>query len=112
MQTAIECFRMSFWRLAVSLVTVGTAVAVPLAAGMVAASGARPGLELLAVAFAAGIAGGEVAGLLGAWALVTSFRIYVSPVGLRAFDFWGRYREAVWAEIVSVRPVNFLGLKY
>jgi hypothetical protein len=38
--------------------------------------------------------------------------VYAGPAGLRAADFWGRFREVPWTEVVAVRPINMLGLKY
>ena len=40
------------------------------------------------------------------------FQVYVSPDGLRCFDFWGKYRFVRWDEITRQAPINVLGLKY
>ena len=43
---------------------------------------------------------------------VAYFRVYVSPLGIRCFDFWGRYRNIAWPHIASVEPTSLLGLPY
>jgi hypothetical protein len=63
-----------------------------------------------------------VVGVRFAWAVafafvlilvvVAVFRVFVGPVGLRGYTFWGNYRTLPWDEIDSVRPINLLGLRF
>lgn len=40
------------------------------------------------------------------------FRVYLSPDGLRCYDFNGIYQTARWEAITEVIPFNFFGLRY
>jgi hypothetical protein len=38
--------------------------------------------------------------------------VYISPRGIKAYDFWVKYYFVEWSSITAVRPFNLLGLKY
>jgi hypothetical protein len=38
--------------------------------------------------------------------------VYISPKGIKAYDFLGRYYFVEWSSITAVRRFNLLGLKY
>lgn len=38
--------------------------------------------------------------------------VKVRPEGLSTYNFWGMYSTVNWDDIVSVKPVNLLGLRY
>jgi hypothetical protein len=38
--------------------------------------------------------------------------VYISPRGIKAYDFWVRYYFVEWSSITAVRRFNLLGLKY
>ena len=40
------------------------------------------------------------------------FPVFVGRSGLKCFDFWARYHHVDWASIHTVKPINWLGLKY
>jgi hypothetical protein len=85
------------------------AIGVP---GIVLISLVKDGLRVNLVALALGIAAGTVTGILLTAAAVAYFKIYVSPHGLRCFDFWGVYHEVAWSEIVAAKPINLVGLRF
>jgi hypothetical protein len=45
-------------------------------------------------------------------AAVVCFPVYVSPEGLRCYNFWGVYQSIGWFEIERISPTNLFGLKY
>jgi hypothetical protein len=87
----------------------GLAIGIP---GIVVIAMAQEGLRVNLLALAIGIAGGTVVGIVLTGAVVAYFKVYVSTHRLRCFDFWGLYHDVSWAEIVGVKPINFLGLRY
>ncbi|HEY9832618.1 MAG TPA: hypothetical protein V6D26_18685 [Stenomitos sp.] len=38
--------------------------------------------------------------------------VYISPRGIKAYDFWVKYYFVEWSSITAVRHFNLLGLKY
>lgn len=46
------------------------------------------------------------------WGAVLLFPVYVSKEGLRSYTLWGDYRTIPWDRIDTIRPINFLGLRY
>jgi hypothetical protein len=107
-----ESFRMSFWWLLGYVVLAQVALFVPVILAVFLARPLLPPLGVLLGSFVAGVAFLELYALAFVAALSAYFKVYVSPDGLRAFNFWGLYREVAWAELRSAGPVNFLGLKY
>src|SRR5262245_36534973 len=113
MQEPVTAFRSSFWTtFAVILVW-----SVPLALGVIVVLVIRSEgwgrVNWFALLLACGVAvvGIFVLDLVGT-VLVILFRVFVSPEGIRCYDFWGRYHTVTWPDVVDVRPINMLGLKY
>lgn len=68
--------------------------------------------RVIVLAVAAGTLVGVVLGVLLVVVLGRLFKVYVSPGGLRSYDFWGRYHRVPWATIQAIRPVELAGLRY
>ena len=45
-------------------------------------------------------------------AAVIAFPLYVSQNGIRSYNAWGRYHTIEWSEMLAVKPMNLLGLRY
>ncbi len=73
---------------------------------------ARSGLPLRLHTVVLSLLGCLVLSVLVGFAAVESWRVVVSPRGLRAPDYAGREYLVEWSHIVTVCPVSFLGLKY
>jgi hypothetical protein len=101
----VESFRCSFWLFFAVILGFGLFVSLALIAFLW-------GWRIDPLAVVAGIAAGEAVGLLYTLAVVFYFKVYVGPVGLRCYNFWGVYRTAAWDDIRSARPFNFLGLRF
>jgi hypothetical protein len=43
---------------------------------------------------------------------VVCFPVYLSPEGLRCYNYWGLYRSIAWLEVGQISPESVLGLKY
>jgi hypothetical protein len=43
---------------------------------------------------------------------IALFPVYVSPDGLKCYNFWGIYCFAPWPSIIETKPGNVFGLKY
>jgi hypothetical protein len=43
---------------------------------------------------------------------IAYFRVYVSPMALMSYTFWGKYATTPWNAITSVEPGSVFGLKY
>lgn len=45
-------------------------------------------------------------------AVILFFPVYVSPAGLRCYNFWGVYGPARWDDIQSATRINLVGFRY
>jgi hypothetical protein len=105
-------FRCSVWPLFFVTAAWGVTIATAIALGAMFLVGQRLDRQRL-FALMAGIAGGEVTGLVLCYVLARHLvKIRVSPAGLRCSNFWGLYRTTAWDDILSARPCNFLGLRF
>ena len=51
--------------------------------------------------------------VVGTAIIFHSFMVYISPRGIKAYDFWLRYHFVEWSSITTVRRFTYrLGLKY
>jgi hypothetical protein len=110
----VESFRVSFWPLLGYLLLGVSVLGLPAVSMEVAVLWVlAPGtpLEVWLVAVGGAVAVGEVVAALAALAGVWYFRVDVGPEGLRSYDSWYLFREVAWADILSARPRNILGLK-
>jgi len=106
-------FRSSFWFVTIFVAIVANSIAIPLALLILAfLPYSSPGVNVLLVDFAVAVGGGEIATVLLVLGAVAYFKIYVKPAGLGAYNPWGLYRQCAWQDIVAVRAVNILGLRY
>jgi hypothetical protein len=115
MKGTTEPFRISFWWQTIYCVGVGTGIAVPLVLVLTAIDGYMGNTipsRILWPAIAAAVAGAELVGAIAVLIMWWLRPIYVSPERLVAFRTGGGYRQVRWTDITSVRPVNFLGLRY
>jgi hypothetical protein len=107
----VESFRVSFWWLFGYVAVISVALGVPLALAIVIGLGFRPPPDVLLVAVLGAIAGADVLAFLALLGVVALYKVQVGADGLRAFTFWGRYRKVPWGDVLSARPVNFLGMR-
>jgi hypothetical protein len=105
---------MSYWRLLTAILLWSVPLGVGIGVGMVFVLSAGMGLTvnsvLLGGAVTAAVAGGEAAAALLVLPMVGYYKVYVGPEGVRAFNFWGVYRFARWADVRQVVPGAYLGL--
>ncbi len=70
------------------------------------------GPDLNPVALLIAGAGVLVASALGAYQFVSKYLVYITPVGIRTYDVWGRYHFVEWSAISSVSRLNFVAVEY
>jgi hypothetical protein len=107
-------FRMSFWRLLFVVILwsipLGVTIGVSLALVFTAAFGMTVPPLVMATAVFVATAGGELVAAVLVLPLIAYYKVYVSPDGVRAYNFWGVYRFARWADFRRVALGSFLGL--
>jgi hypothetical protein len=117
MQRPTAWFRMSFWWFSVVCCLWAVPIASLILIGIYAISlpgrgFAGPAPTALVAGLLAGIVAGEVATFLLVLPVVLYYTTGVGPEGIRGFNFWGIYRDALWEDFRSVSPINFLGLRF
>jgi hypothetical protein len=113
MRGPIDSFRMLFWTFLGWVLLISISIGVPL--GLLTAfllfGTLLPPVTLLLVIVTA-VAGGEVVAVLAVALFVAFLKVHVGPDGLRACNAWGLYRTVAWADMLSARPVNMMGMRF
>ena len=108
LQEPVVPFKPSFfryWTFLTFLVTVGLMGGTALIVGL-------EGFDLDMVGLAVAFANGGFLSVFFTVFIVAYFKVYVSPASLRSFNSWGACRDVKWDDILSVTPINLVGLKY
>jgi len=105
LQEPVVSFKSSFFRYWTFLVTVGFIGGTALIVGL-------DGSDLDMVGLAVVFANGCFLSLFFTVFIVTYFKVHVSPASLRSYNSWGVCRDVKWDDILSVTPINLMGLKY
>ena len=103
---------MAFWWLLAYVMVAATALALPIALGILFLEGVTPQPATLVLSIVAAMGAGDVVAILFLLAYVAYFKVYVMPDGLRACNFWGSYRTVAWLDVLAARPVNIAGLRF
>ena len=115
MKNSAEPFRIAFWWLTIYCVGAAICIAIPLVLGLELLDswlGATVPWRTLLLGLAGGVAGGELVGVIAVLCMWWFRPVYVNRDYLVAFRLGGGFRKAKWEEIVAVRPINVLGLRY
>ncbi len=114
MQQGVETFRVSFWRYLGYIVLGISVLALPAVSVEVAVIATLfPGipLEIWLLAIAVAFAVAEALAALAALGVVSYFKVYAGPAGLRSYNSLYLYREVAWVDVLSARPHNLFGLR-
>ena len=50
--------------------------------------------------------------LIFTFVLIRYFKITITNTGIKGYGFWGKYHSIEWEDIVDVKPLRIIGLKY